>query len=365
MRSVVFPGGNSGSPNSAAWHSWRRQGIGGSDSVFIAAAHRLVTPPSWAKPLHALWQEKTGRGNPTVVTAAMQRGTDGEAPARAAYEAETGIVISPAFGESDFWPVCRASLDGIPFVGDLLTEIKCPSAKAHALAKAGKVVEYYKAQLAHQAMVKWDHPQGWKSEQEIHYWSFVPETGDGALVVVPCMELAALAEKLVVAEQAFWATVEADTAPCGDQFAATGELFIVADAEFEEVKAQKEALRLKLIELSGGAARTEGGGVVVSRKAGTLDAAAAAKAAGLTADVLAKHRPVNWAGVVEAALAAKLIDAAYLDPYRGEIDYAAAVAAARLDEILLGPCRANDGGYIVTVAGKKKAGKGGGEPCGT
>lgn len=358
MKTVAFPGSDSGSPNSPAWHSWRQAGIGGSDTIALAAAHRIISPPAWAKSLHGLWEEKTGRGKPTVVNAAMRRGTEGEGPARAAYEAETGIPVCPAFGEAEFWPICRASLDGITFGGDLLTEIKCPSPKIHALAKAGKVVEYYQPQLAHQAMVAWGHPQGWNG-QEIHFWSFVPETGDGALVSVKVSTLGTMAEQLLAAEQAFWALVEADTAPCGDEFASVAGLFLAADVEFELAKAEKERLRLRLIELAGNVPRIEGGGVVVSRKVGTLDAAAAAAAASLDQVFLDTFRPVNWSGAVEAALTANLFTPAFLDPFRGDVDYAAAVATAKVDEAILAKHRADDGGYIVTVAGKKAGKKGG------
>lgn len=358
MKQVYFGGGGTGSPDTPEWHTWRGNGIGGSDT--IAFLDDVGIPrPSWANSKHALWLKKTGQGPETVVNAAMQRGRDGEEPARIAYETETGIRVQPAFGEADFWSVIRSSLDGMPFMGgDVIAEIKCPSAKVHALAKAGEVVSYYKPQIAHQAMVRWDHPETWVAGQEIHYYSFVPETGDGALVVVPALELRALAEKLIPVEKAFWDAVMNRTAPCGEEFEATAKQFIAADEELEGAKASKEALRQRLIDIAGGKAKMEGGGVSVTRKAGTLDCAKAAAGLGLEQAFLAQFRPINHAALLEAAIREGLLAEAFIDSFRGDVDYAAAIAAAKIEEARLAAFRADDGGYVVSVAGKraKKAG---------
>ena len=99
------------------------------------------------------WLAKTGRQQ-TVVTAAMQRGTDLEPLARIAYEELTGMLMQPLVLEAGAY---SASLDGMTLDGDLLLEIKCPyKGKDSSLWKevvAGSVPEHYLIQVQHQLMV--------------------------------------------------------------------------------------------------------------------------------------------------------------------------------------------------------------------
>ena len=71
---------------------------------------------------YQLWLLKTGRSE-TLVTHAMQRGTEMEPLARAAYEEQTGLVMQPLVLDAGDY---SASLDGMTLEGDLILEIKCP-----------------------------------------------------------------------------------------------------------------------------------------------------------------------------------------------------------------------------------------------
>jgi putative phage-type endonuclease len=99
-----------------------------------------------------LWQlvaeRETGQAEESYVNADMQRGTEMEPIARAAYEAHTGTFVT----QTGFWlhPEIQhfgASPDGL--VGDDgLIEIKCPRTSTHLRYRSeGKVPTKYKRQM--------------------------------------------------------------------------------------------------------------------------------------------------------------------------------------------------------------------------
>jgi hypothetical protein len=73
-----------GSPE---WLAYRLAKRNASESAAVMGLNPWMTP-------YQLWLAKTGRQQ-TVVTAAMQRGTDLEPLARARYEDQTGLVMQP------------------------------------------------------------------------------------------------------------------------------------------------------------------------------------------------------------------------------------------------------------------------------
>ena len=73
-----------GSPE---WHAYRLSRRNASESAAVLELSPWMTP-------YQLWLVKTGRSE-TRVTHAMQRGTDLEPLARAAYEDQTGRVMQP------------------------------------------------------------------------------------------------------------------------------------------------------------------------------------------------------------------------------------------------------------------------------
>lgn len=280
MRSVVFQT-VSGSPNTDEWHAWRQAGIGGSDAGIIAAeAGLLADKPAWMKSVNHLFLIKTGQKEQEDISNnyAVRRGTENEEPARRLFEAQTGILLSPCFGEMESNPFVRASFDGLTFERDVLAEIKVPSQKVHELAKFGRVVEYYKPQLAHQALVAWGHPEGWTDETTF-FISYVPETGELAVVEKPAKDYRALAEKLLDAEARFWASVEQVVPPCGNEWIDAAARYIAVNVQLDLAKAEVEVAKGKLVELLGSSKKIEGGGVSLVRavKAGSVDYSALLK----------------------------------------------------------------------------------------
>jgi putative phage-type endonuclease len=128
------------------WHAYRRQKRNASESAAVLGISPWTTP-------YQLWLIKTGRFVHKT-TVAMQRGTYLEPAARAAYEAQSGLVMQPVVLEDGAY---SASLDGMTMDGDLVLEIKCPirgeqSGLWEEVAN-GKVPAHYLAQIQHQLMV--------------------------------------------------------------------------------------------------------------------------------------------------------------------------------------------------------------------
>ena len=132
-----------GSPE---WHAYRQSRRNASESAAVLGLSPWMTP-------YQLWLVKTGRTE-TRVTHAMQRGTDLEPLARAAYEDQTGLVMQPLVLEADGY---SASLDGMTLEGDLVLEIKCPLRGTRSDlwqdVQSGQVPAYYGIQVQHQLMV--------------------------------------------------------------------------------------------------------------------------------------------------------------------------------------------------------------------
>ena len=98
-----------GSPE---WLEYRRSRRNASETAAVMGLSPWSTP-------YQLWLEKTGRAS-AKVTHAMQRGTELEPSARAAYEERSGLVMQPLVIEDGAY---SASLDGMTLAGDLVLEI--------------------------------------------------------------------------------------------------------------------------------------------------------------------------------------------------------------------------------------------------
>lgn len=282
MKTKVFGGGQTGSPQTAAWHAWRQHGIGGSDCIILAAEDGVVKAPSWVKTSKWLWEVKTGRRSGEIPSnAAMQRGTDNEGPARDRFIQKTGIIISPMFGEHETMPFIRASFDGVSFGHDVLAEIKVPSLDRHLAAKKGEIPEYYLAQMAHQALALWGHPDCFDGK-DANYISFHPETDDLVVInniqtggfdvpLVSCLK--PIAERLMVIEEAFWSSVKSDVLPCGTEWVIAARDYLSVAQQIEILKESSEAAKNRLIALLGDKSKEVGGGISMSRikKSGNID----------------------------------------------------------------------------------------------
>jgi putative phage-type endonuclease len=131
---------------SAAWHAHRAQYRNASETAAVLGVSPWVTP-------YQLWCLRTGRTEQEV-TPAMQRGSDLEPTARAAYEQLTGHAMEPVvMVDGDY----SASLDRLTLAGDLALEIKCPvkgrESEVWQQAAAGILVEPHFWQVQHQLMV--------------------------------------------------------------------------------------------------------------------------------------------------------------------------------------------------------------------
>jgi putative phage-type endonuclease len=180
-----------GSPE---WLEYRRTMRNASETAAVMGLSPWLTP-------YGLWLIKTGRSS-QVVTPAMAHGTKLEPQARAAYEAQTGLVMQPLVLQDGAY---SASLDGITLAGDLVLEIKCPfRGKASRLWKEvsdGTVPPYYAAQIQHQLMVS--------GAVEAHLWVFAGE--EGLLLTVRRDEAAM--EALRAAWDTFAGYLASDTPP--------------------------------------------------------------------------------------------------------------------------------------------------------
>ena len=132
-----------GSPE---WHEHRSHFRNASETPAVLGLSPFQTP-------YQLWQLKLGLVKVTV-TPAMQRGTDLEPAARAAYERQTGRIMQPLVVVDGEY---GASLDGWTLARDRILEIKCPlKGRESALWKtveAGRLPEHYQWQVEHQLMV--------------------------------------------------------------------------------------------------------------------------------------------------------------------------------------------------------------------
>ena len=171
-----------GSPE---WIEMRRKFIGASDVSIIMGMSPYSTP-------HQLWEVKQGIRE-IVVTSAMTRGTEMEAPAREAYEAQMGGKKFPprvVFHKEHKFMMC--SLDGLNEELNLAVEIKNCKLEDHQKAKDGEVQSHFYSQLQHQ-MACLGH-------DKIHYWSF--HSGKGVCVSVQRDD--AYIEKMIEKEKFFF-----------------------------------------------------------------------------------------------------------------------------------------------------------------
>ena len=108
------------SQRSDAWRVWRAQGVSASEAAVIMGRSPYKTP--WR-----LWSEKTGLvleqsldNNPLI-----RAGIEAEAKALHHFEEQHGVMLLPVCGESERYPLMRASFDGLSEANEPV-EIKCP-----------------------------------------------------------------------------------------------------------------------------------------------------------------------------------------------------------------------------------------------
>lgn len=249
-----------GSPE---WLAYRLSRRNASESAAVLGLSPWTTP-------YQLWLLKTGRAE-SKVTQAMQRGTDLEPAARAAYEDQTGLVMQPLVLEAGGY---SASLDGMTLDGDLVLEIKCPLRGTRSDlwqdVLGGQVPEHYQAQVQHQLMVT--------GAELAHLFVF-----DGAKGILHAIERdEALMARIQEAWDDFQQYLDSDTPPPlteADMVIRTDAAWCDAAEAYAAVKREAEAVALRLESARQAVIalaqhpREQGAGVTVTRfwKQGNVD----------------------------------------------------------------------------------------------
>ena len=249
-----------GSPE---WHAYRQSRRNASESAAVLGLSPWMTP-------YQLWLVKTGSSE-TRVTHAMQRGTDLEPLARAAYEEQTGLIMQPLVLEADGY---SASLDGMTLEGDLVLEIKCPLRGTRSDlwqdVQSGQVPAYYGIQVQHQLMVS--------GADTAHLWVF-----DGDQGILHAIERdVTVMERIRAGWDAFQQYLTNDTPPPlteadtvlrhDSAWIAAAEAYAQAKREADALAERLEAARQALVALAQHP-REQGAGVSVTRywKQGNVD----------------------------------------------------------------------------------------------
>lgn len=249
-----------GSPE---WLEYRRSLRNASESPAVLGLSPWTTP-------YKLWLEKTGKAE-VQTTAAMQRGTDLEPVARAAYEAQTGLVMQPLVLQAGAY---SASLDGLTLEGDLLLEIKCPVRGTRSdlwqEVQAGQVPQHYQIQVQHQLMVS--------GAEMAHLWVFDGSKG----LLHEIRPDVSLMERIQAGWEVFQPFLDSDTPPPLSQddtivradasWTAAAKAYAQAKQEADAVAERLEAARQNLLALARHP-KEQGAGVTVTRywKQGTVD----------------------------------------------------------------------------------------------
>lgn len=182
-----------GSPE---WLSWRRSGIGASDSPIILGKSPYKTA-------YELYLEMAGISVPVVQSETMRFGHEMEPEIRAWAEKELSVELMPiciASNNSCF----KASIDGMSFDEDVFVEIKCNNKDSHLLAKSGQLVDHHMIQMQHQFGVL-----GHEANRKGYYVSY--NNGDFRIVEVkPCV---GVWDEIVEKGNEFWQMVQHKTPP--------------------------------------------------------------------------------------------------------------------------------------------------------
>jgi len=215
----------------------------------------------------------TKRLEPPVPNDAMRRGLELEVPARLAFEARTGLLVEPCTREHPEYPFLRASLDGITLDGTEIVELKVPGrATFEALRTAGEIPPHYYWQIQQQLAVS--------GAARCHLWIYAP--GEDGLLVSIVAHPEAIA-RLIARAREVWTCVETDNPPAlidRDTIARVDPEWLAVAAEYRKAEAvvakstsALEAARRALLSLTAGAARVQGGGIIVTRAArqGSVD----------------------------------------------------------------------------------------------
>lgn len=184
------------------WLKWRNQGLGASDAGIIMGISPYKSP-------YMFWLERRGILPPEPFmpyqVKAMERGHTLEPVARAWYERQTGLQMTPISAEHQEYPFIRASLDGYNQEHNVGIEIKCPGKEAHSKTlKTGKVPDIYMAQIQQQFMVS--------GLSRIDFISY-SGSDEGQNIIIQVFPDDAYQQILIEKLKAFWNNLKLKTPP--------------------------------------------------------------------------------------------------------------------------------------------------------
>ncbi|WP_018871431.1 lambda-exonuclease family protein [Thioalkalivibrio sp. ALgr3] len=185
---------------SPEWFAWRRDRITASEAAAILGVSPYTSP-------YQLWMRKKGLMDEQPDNPAMARGRLLEPLALQLYNDHTGNMAAPVCVERVDLPWLGASLDGLDFWGEIISEIKVPSLEDHEKACEGIVPEKYYPQLQHQLVSV-------PTAKVNHYWSYRPgHPQETALVEV--YRDSEFIDSMLESVEAFWQSLSGDTPPGG------------------------------------------------------------------------------------------------------------------------------------------------------
>jgi len=251
-----------------AWQQWRAAGIGASLAPGVMGVN-----PWFPRTPYEVFLLLTQRVAPPRPTDAMRRGLELEAAARQAFEARTGLLVEPCTRAHPEYPFLRASLDGITLEGTEIVELKVPGrATFEALRTTAEVPLHYYWQIQQQLAVS--------GAVRCHLWIYAP--GEDGLLRSVVADPEAIG-RLIARARDVWACVEADDPPAlidrdtvvraDSEWVAVAAAYRKAEAVVTDGTKALEAARRALLSLTAGAARVQGGGIIVTRAArqGSVD----------------------------------------------------------------------------------------------
>lgn len=231
---------------SKEWLEIRRNSIGASESAAVLG----ISP--WKSP-YDLWVDKM-LGTSTPINYSMKRGMDREAEALEWANNHFWSRCVPLMVQHEEYQWKIATLDGIDIDNKIMVEIKWANAKVHAMAKEGKVIDYYYSQCQSQLACT-----GFKI---MYFISCHEEFGVPEFISVMVVRDEEYIKNMIEKEKYFYEEymVKNSEPPIGRddylpiedsyQFDDLCEIFVMLSDEIKNLEQRKEKIRDKIKEIA-------------------------------------------------------------------------------------------------------------------
>ena len=272
MRKVDFVA-ETGSPDTQAWHDWRKGGIGGSDAPHIAAGYGVIERFKGARSLESIAKEKSEDYAPRATGGLALFGKMAEGVILERVMDHLGIEFKPVFGESEEDPKLRASFDGMSPDGRVIIEIKTTTQDI-----SNNSIQRYLPQVIHQSLVAWGSEENKWGEAflAVLYHDPAKPVEESNLIIYDPEELNKIkifsSEALLEAENRFWREwIEGNIQY--DPMEELGRRYVEIEQKMAALKAEKDKLREEMIGMLDNRDRLENRFVTISRtiRQGGLD----------------------------------------------------------------------------------------------